>query len=59
MSKGKNKRFARKQARAALKSSPLATPKGTLGKLARVGYGGGISKGDINDSRTDRNDQED
>ena len=56
MSKGKNRQFTRKQARAALRSNPLATPKGTLGKLARSHYGGGVGRRDLNDTRTDRND---
>ena len=54
MSKGKNRQFTRKQARAALRANPLATPKGSLGKLARTHWGGGVGKRDLDDTRTDR-----
>jgi hypothetical protein len=54
MSKGKNRQFARRQVRAVLKNNPLATPKGSAGKLARISYGGGLNNSKVNDTYTDR-----
>ena len=59
MSKRTNYQKSRKQVRAVLKANPLATAKGTAGKMARVKYGAGISNRDIDDTKTDRPDQED
>lgn len=56
MTKGKNRQHLRRKMRASLKQVMGETPSGASSKLIKVGYGSGVSRKHINESRSDRED---